>query len=406
MNSSTLVLHEHSSAIHTLPDQSARALTTVAPHALSVAPTARAGEWKISATKFVGSVSVTGLRVLIRPKVRPENVFLFLSAGLPHSAWRDEAFDYAADGDLLPAVLSFFARTVETTLARGVLRSYRERHEALATVRGRIDFPAQLRRAALDLPVACRYDDYTTDNDENRYLRAAVRSALRSPQLPPPDRHRLIRALAGLDEVADTAPTADDIERIIMTRLNEHYRPALRLAEIVLRNLSLVDIEGRRSASAFLVDMPDLFERWVSGGLAARLRGRLHVDTQTHRRLDVGGRIPLRPDLEFRRRSEVVGVADVKYKISDDARARGDDYRQVLAYTVALGLDDGVLIYCRAGDGRSESAATVVRSGTRLHVLTIDAGGTIDAVLTDLDVLADSIAARCSSAALPIGGSP
>jgi 5-methylcytosine-specific restriction enzyme subunit McrC len=338
---------------------------------------------------------VDSVRVLIRPKIRAENVFLFLGAGLPQAAWRSEAFDYATHGDLLPAVLSFFARTVETTFATGLLRSYREQVERLATVRGRIDFPGQLRRAALDLPVACRFDEYTADNDENRYVRAAMRRALRFPQLPPADRRRLLGSLVAMEEVIDTDPAPEAIDRIVFTRLNQHYRPMLRLAEIVLRDLSLVDVEGRRSASAFLVNMPELFERFVTEQLARRLLGRLQVDSQTTRRLDVGGQIPLRPDLEFRRGAQVVGVADIKYKLTDDARARGDDYRQLLAYTVALGLEDGVLIYCRPSGGRATSAATVVRDGPRLHIVAIDAGGPPESVLAELDALADATVARC-----------
>jgi 5-methylcytosine-specific restriction enzyme subunit McrC len=396
-----VVLYEHSTVEQALPDRTARALAAVAPDALTVAPAPRPGMWRISAGRYVGSVTVDGVRVLIRPKIRAENVFLFLGAGLPQAAWRSEAFDYATHGDLLPAVLAFFARTVETTLATGLLRSYRERLERLATVRGRIDFAGQLRRGALDLPVQCRFDDYTADIAENRYLRAGVRRALRFPQLPPADRRRLLRSLVAMEDAADTAPAPDAIDRIVFTRLNLHYRPMLRLAEVVLRHLSLVDIEGRRSASAFLVDMPDLFERFVTEQLTTRLRGRLLVDSQTDRRLDVGGRISLRPDLEFRLAAQVVGVADIKYKLTDDARARGDDYRQLLAYTVALGLDDGVLIYCRPTGGRTEGTATVVRSGTRLHIVAINAGGVPASVLTEIDALADAVVARCR----PVRGS-
>lgn len=390
----TVVLHEHETVLVQLHDRTARALAAVDREAVQVAPASQSGYWRISAGRYVGSVTVDGVRVLIRPKIRAENVFLFLGAGLPQTAWRSEAFDYATHGDLLPAVLSFFARTVETTLATGLVRSYQEQVERIATVRGRIHVAGQVRRGALPLPVQCRFDDYTADNDENRYVRAAIRRATMFPQLPPEDRRRLLRSLAALEEVEDVVVRADDVDRIVVTRLNQHYRPMLRLAEIVLRNLSLVDVEGHRSASAFLVDMPDLFERFVTEQLTHRLRGRLQVDAQTTRRLDVAGRILLRPDLEFRRGSTVVGVADIKYKLTDDARARGDDYRQLLAYTVALGLDAGVLIYCRSTGGQSESSATVVRSGTRLYIVAVDAGGTAESVLTELEALADTVATR------------
>ena len=79
--------------------------------------------WRVTATSRVGSLVVDGVELLIRPKINPENLFLLLEPGLPPEAWRVEAFDYDVSSDLLPSVIAFFARTVETTLGRGVLRS-------------------------------------------------------------------------------------------------------------------------------------------------------------------------------------------------------------------------------------------------------------------------------------------
>jgi hypothetical protein len=163
--------------------------------------------------------------------------------GLPEQAWRREAFDYATSADLLPSVIAFFARTVETTLARGVLRSYREHRERLVALRGRIDLSAQFSRTGVAVPVACRYDNYTADIAENRYLRAAVRRALRVPLVPAQDRRRLMQQLIALDDVADVADAADDLDRITVTRLNAHYEPALRLPGCCLRT-SLWSIRG------------------------------------------------------------------------------------------------------------------------------------------------------------------
>ena len=44
-------------------------------------------------------------------------------------------------------------------------------------------------------------------------------------------------------------------------------------------------------------------------------------------------------------------VADTKYKITADGYARDTDYYQILAYTRALDVPAGMLIYCqRDGD--------------------------------------------------------
>lgn len=139
------------------------------------------GRWRITASSYVGSLVMGDLEILIRPKINPENLFLLLEPGLPRSAWREEAFEYGSSSDLLPAVVSFFARSAETTLGRGLLRSYQGRDESLLALRGRMDVARQFRQAGLVTPVACTYDDFTEDIPENQILKAAVRAASRVP---------------------------------------------------------------------------------------------------------------------------------------------------------------------------------------------------------------------------------
>ena len=134
---------------------------------------------------------------------------------------------------------------------------------------------------------------------------------------------------------------------MVFTRLNEHYRPALRLARLVLANLTLQDAVGETQASSFMLDMNELFERFVTERLRRALRGRLDVRDQYRSTLDVESRLKIRPDLVFSSQGSPRFVADIKYKLTDEAAAgRHPDYYQLLAYTTALDLPEGVLIYC------------------------------------------------------------
>src|SRR5690606_40416516 len=67
--------------------------------------------------------------------------------------------------------------------------------------------------------------------------------------------------------------------------------PALRLARLLLANLTLVDQRGATSASSFMVDMNRLFERFVTERLRRALQGRLEVRDQTRAHLGVGNRV-------------------------------------------------------------------------------------------------------------------
>ena len=389
-------LFEYDTTTVHLSNRQARQLEAEAGHYLSVSPHPDPGMWSLTAREYVGTLVVDDMRILIRPKIKPENLFLLLEVGLPERAWGKEDFDYAVNHDLLRSLVSFFARTVQTTLARGLFRSYRNRNEDLKTIRGRIDFGRQLSRARLPLPVACRYGEFTADVIENRGLRAAIRLSLRVPGVPVADRRRLMRELVAMEEVSDAPVSGDDLQRVYYTRLNEHYRPALGLARLLLDNLTLVDRRGATTAASFMVNMNDLFERFVTERLRRALRGRLVVESRVREYLDAGRQAVIKPDLRFRHAGSdsVVYVGDIKYKLTSDAHGHNADYYQLLAYTTALDLPEGVLIYCRTDRGKPADEITVRHAGKKLHVQAVDLTGSPAAVAEEIERLAGWIATR------------
>jgi len=397
-----------------------------------VEPAELSGHWQVSARNYVGSILVDGIQVLVRPKIPLQNLFLLLEVGLREQDWRDEAALYEKSLDLLPALVSFFARAAETTLARGLYHSYREQRDRLVALRGRVDVARQFTQPGGAIPVACRFTEFTADLLENSYLKAAVSRSLRVPGVQPADRHRLMRHLVALEDVADVTHRPSDFDDVTFTRLNEHYRPALRLARLVLENLTLQDAFGEVTASSFMLDMNDLFERFVTERLQRALRGRLEVNSQHGDRLDEEGAVAIRPDLVFRSGGATRFVADVKYKLTDDTAAgRNADYYQLLAYTIALDLPEGVLIYCldanraNRSDSDGASAATsrpessmpaegtpddslpglrsirVRNVGKVLHTYALDMSGTADDVARNLGRLADWIEDRASTTVMP-----
>ena len=405
-----VLLHEQSKTRLQLGDDTARCLGET-PW-LSVATDREPGWWQVSTRQWVGAFTAGDLRIIMRPKIKPENLFLLLEVGLGYEAWQAEAIDYATNDELLASLVSFFARTAETTLARGLFHHYRHEDDDLLTLRGRIDFVRQFRRGDVLVPMACSWDEFTADVDENRCLKTAIRLALRVSEIPHHVRRQLRRLLAALDGVA--APTTqaalDRLNRIRFTRLNEHYRPALRLARLILANCTLQDQHGDAAASAFMLDMNKLFEEFVTSRLQRALRGRLDVKPQSRPYLDIDKRVQIRPDLTFRYSGETIGVADLKYKLADataddttGALARHGDYYQLLAYTTALKLKEGTLIYCAdvsgdnavgrqvSSDSLAKSTITVQHVGKRLHAVAIDLSGGIRDIEAQISALASHL---------------
>ena len=189
-------------------------------------------------------------------------------------------------------------------------------------LRGRVDIARQLTQPGVAIPTACRFTEFTADLIENSYLKAAVSRSLRVARVPAIDRRRLMQHLVTLEDVADLRHHHADYDRVVFTRLNEHYRPALRLARLVLANLTLQDVVGETQASSFMLDMNDLFERFVTERLQRALRGRLEVKSQHRRPAGRRGHSghPARSGVPVGRYAASF-VADVKYKLTDDTAA-------------------------------------------------------------------------------------
>ena len=431
-----LTLREYRSEVVFLTEGQANALNGAGDGKyLSVEPSEIPKQWQVSAHHYVGSISVDGIQVLVRPKIPLRNLFLLLEVGLREQDWRDEAVLYEQSHDLLPALVSFFARTAETTLARGLYHSYRERRDWLVALQGRVDVDRQLTRPGIAIPTACRFTEFTADLIENAYLKAAASRSLRVAGVQPADRHRLMRHLVTLEDVGDVRHHPADFDDVVFTRLNEHYRPALRLARLVLENLTLQDTIGEVSASSFMVDMNHLFERFVTERLRVALRGRFAVKDQHRDHLDEERGVRIRPDLLFGPKVSPRFVADIKYKLTDDSAGGSNaDLYQLLAYTTALDLPEGMLIYCLDADepdsdsrssstlganfadqmapatalpagNASVSSVRVRHTGTLLHTYALNLSGTADDVGENMNALADWIADRAaaaSSAATPV----
>lgn len=136
-----------------------------------------------------------------------------------------------------------------------------------------------------------------------------------------------------------------------------------------------------------MLDMNELFQRWVTDRLRGHLRRRLVVDAEPGMTLGEGNRVKMAPDLVFRHGSEAVLVGDVKYKLTDSGLGRASDYYQLLAYATVTGLPTGVLIYCQHTGEAPSREVIVRRGGQSLLTYPLDLRGDraqIEAAVADL----------------------
>ena len=177
------------------------------------------------------------------------------------------------------------------------------------------------------------------------------------------------------------------VPEILFDRLNEHYRPIVGLARLILLHSEFESYRGDVRASGFLINMNDLFQEFLTQALLETLRVSPHTlraEKKVH--LDIDKQVNMYPDLSWWDADVCNFVGDAKYKKVDDSSVPNADLYQMLAYSTALDLPGGLLIYAK---GEAEAADHVVQyAGKRLEVFALDLSGSLEQILARVKTLA------------------
>ena len=225
------------------------------------------GLWQVGPAGKVGAARIGDLEVHIKPKVDIARLLFLVGYSQHGAAWRPEAVPVAEAADLVAAVAQALWRQTERAIHQGLLPGYIVVEESSLVLRGRLRESEQLHRHhGLPLPLEIRHDEFTIDIPENQILRAACERMLTVPRVDAQSQHMLRRLLRDFTDVTPLS-RGDQVPGWQPTRLNARYHTALRLAELVLRATSVEHERGGVAVNGFLLDMPRLFEDFVTVAL-------------------------------------------------------------------------------------------------------------------------------------------
>jgi 5-methylcytosine-specific restriction enzyme subunit McrC len=363
------------------------------------------GTYDLTPGSEVGVVALDNRSVIIRPKVPTDRVLFLVSYALDPAHWQQRAGAYDKANDLVEGMAAVFAHELRRVLRRGLLQGYRTTEDALMTVRGRVRFDEQLRRRfGMPFPLEVRFDEYTEDTELNRVLRAALSRLSRLPI-----RSRQVRSILGLCSaaLADTVTLVEyshhtlPLPQFRWDRLNQQYRVAAELALLILRSTSVELAKGRTAGTGFVIDMNVVFEEFVRTALREALGlapSAFPSGSEVSVVLDENAKIKLEPDLSWWVGTSCVFVGDAKYKRISVKGINHPDLYQLLAYTVALDLPAGLLVYAQGEADRVRHS--VVHVGKRLEVTTVDLTGRPEQILADIERIANQVKALRSPVAV------
>lgn len=354
-------------------------------------PIIRQGQVCFQARQFVGIVRLGNRTLQILPKMhRAEERDASIAEASCNLLWM---LDYAGRlsiketdlaalqkaQDWFEILIYFFATHLKRQWLRGAPRSYQAVDAVLPVLKGKWRIPAQMRRPEQKHRFAVTYDEFTTDNPLNRIFRYVVELLWKLTR-DGNNRQLLSDLRYWMDEVTLLPAIAlRDAQQVKLTRLNQQYEPLLNLAMLFLQNLGLELSANDQTAFAFLFDMNQVFEGFLTVFLQRHRREILpemlsdcqllpqgrqavcHLAKYQERRV-----FRLKPDLVLRDRDHYPLLMDFKYKrLNPSDRKLGiseADFYQMYAYLSRFQAPQVTLVY-----PQTIGMAAPIRSGFALE---------------------------------------
>lgn len=349
---------------------------------------------RIYSRGYVGSIALSpGTVVSVITKVPISNVLALASL-----AYRTLRIPPAVGATLLASsasILDWLAvlliTEIQALLRNGMRQDYVVVEDALPYIRGRIRFDVAPGWNSPGL-VSCEFGDFLPDTPENRVLRATL-ELLATCRLLPGLAIRVEQLLRSFQGVALVRPAHRLLLACRISRLNQHYVPALELCRIVLDQLGLEADGGNVAAPAYFFPMELVFQEAVTNLLQARLTKVSRQSGRTYHPIVGEPRRPLTFAADIVVGSPPQLVIDTKYAPVQVRNKyggpsfRNDHIYQVAFYALSLGCP-AVLVYPRVTD---HVDVTFDFEGIVVSLLTVDLE---QPGLTGLEVLVERVLER------------
>src|ERR1700752_358486 len=255
-----------------------------------------------------------------------------------------------------------FATHLRDEWQRGAYRTYQTIDDDIPVLKGKWRISEQLKQPERRHLFLVTYDEFSADNRLNRIFRFVVERLWKLAR-DYDNRQMLGELQQWMDEVTLVANvTASDANPSQLTRLNEAYRPLLNLARIFLDGGALQMAAGDLSTFAFVFDMNQLFEKFITGFVQRHAEEILSEELKACdflpqsrgasrylARKDERTVFQTRPDLAFRNEKHFPLLVDTKYKRLDERDKKlavsQADFYQMHAYAHRYKCNRVILLY-------------------------------------------------------------
>ena len=306
-------------------------------------------QWRLTSQGWVGFIPVSpDLLLALRPKVPMRSLFGMLEYAYQlNFAVLPGLIDCATLEEFYDRLAHLLAKRILARQRQGLYRAYVPRAEPLAYVRGRLDVPRMIRRP-WDTSLDCQFEEHTADVEDNQILAWTLRCIAQSGLCTERSLPAIRKAWRGMAGAISLVPvTAAACVRRSYNRLNHDYQTSHGLCRFFLENSGPTHADGEHTMFPFLVDMAQLYEKFVAAWLATPARLPAHVNLRAQERVHYGQDAAAHFRIDLALYDLAAGVPlcvlDTKYKTP--VAPAPEDVSQVVTYAHAKGCTEAILVY-------------------------------------------------------------
>ncbi len=306
------------------------------------------GNWKLISKGWVGHIPLAkNCSITLKPKVELTNIFRMLEY-----AYRLKSFKFLKGITACKSLDDFYEQLAKILALRildrsrkGYYRKYIPENERLPYVRGQLDVRNAINRP-WDVKLKCTYENHTADIPDNQILMWTLHRIAQSGRCTDNSLPAIRRSFRSLQGFSNLIPhNSSSCKCRIYNRLNNDYLSLHALCAFFLDQEGPSHEIGNHLMLPFLINMPRLFELFVSEWLRKNLPSNILLKYQENVSIGNDDNIRFNIDLVLYDAStaKALCVLDTKYKAKSSPSS--DDIAQVVTYSEVKNCSEAVLIY-------------------------------------------------------------
>ncbi|MDA1347194.1 MAG: hypothetical protein O3C48_08275 [Crenarchaeota archaeon] len=305
---------------------------------------------RISAKDFAGVIEFENFILKVNSKfVSLKNFgrFIDFSSRMPEEPIIDEIRFQGEIQHPIEPVIRRFLWTTQKLIHYGLYKSYTEHQEDVSFLRGKLIMKQQiLNDHKFNMKFNCEFDEFISDNLENQIILYTLKKCKLITKHP--QTKKLIQELIHQidSEIKDRQITVQDFRKITYTRLNDRYRNPHHLAEQIIKNIGMQNLDYQRTKfiTPFFIYMPDVWEDFLVNLL--KINYDKDIIIKSPNEFDAwyknGTFSKIRPDIIFYKEDKISSIIDAKYM--RELKVGGKELYQIAFYLKQLNRSTGYAI--------------------------------------------------------------